>query len=322
MQKDIDKCIAGIDIGGTKIALAIATPDGKIISKDRFSTSSENGAKAILARTAIKIRELADEARKDLIGVGIACAGPLDIKSKMTINPPNLPGWENFPVGETVEEQLRVPVSFDNDANAAALGEYMYGAGRGYKNLVYITISTGIGGGVIINNQLLHGTGDGAGEVGHLTVLPDGPVCGCGSRGCLELLCSGTGIARRAKESVLSGRETSMTSLVERVEDITSSTVVDAALAGDPVARQIWNETIRLLGIGIGNILVTVSPEIVILGGGVSLTGERLLAPLREFVYSHVRILPADRIPIVTASLADESGIYGALELARQSLNT
>src|SRR5437763_7503791 len=166
-----------------------------------------------------------------LAAVGVGCGGPLDRRRGLILSPPNLPGWDEFPVVALLEERLGVPVLLDNDANAAALGEHRYGAGRGLRHLVYITISTGIGGGVIVRGELVHGVHDGAGEVGHMTVLPEGPACGCGARGCLEALCSGTSIARRARERLAAG---SLSSLGEG--EITAQAVAEAARRGDALA--------------------------------------------------------------------------------------
>ena len=184
------RVIAGVDIGGTKIALALGSVDGEIISTRRFLTRVKAGPHRILDETIENIRELVEEAEGRLVGVGVGCAGPLDLDRGLVMSPPNLTGWDQFPIIELMRERLDVPVLLDNDANVAALGEYRYGAGRGFKNIVYITISTGIGGGIIVGGEIIRGVGGGAGEVGHMTVLPDGPECGCGARGCMEALCS------------------------------------------------------------------------------------------------------------------------------------
>src|SRR5215213_2964392 len=160
-----------------------------------------------------EIERMLSKTGSRLAAAGIGCGGPLDRRRGLILSPPNLPGWDEFPVVKLVEERLGVPALLDNDANAAALGEHRHGAGRGYRHLVYITISTGIGGGVIVRGELVHGVYDGAGEVGHMTVLPGGPECGCGGRGCLEALCSGTSIARRAREKLTEGEASSLSSV-------------------------------------------------------------------------------------------------------------
>lgn len=312
--------IAGIDIGGTKIVVALATPDGQVLTMSRFPTRVELGPHRILDHMLNEIEKMVEQSQVRLLAVGIGCGGPVDLQRGMILSPPNLPGWDQFPIVELVEKRSGVPVLLDNDANAAALGEHRYGAGRGLRDLVYITISTGIGGGVIVGGELIHGVGDGAGEVGHMTVLPDGPQCGCGAQGCLEALCSGTCIARRARERLLSGAQSAMTSMITGSDEITARMVAEAARNADQLAREIWEETIRYLAIGVSNIIVTLAPEAIILGGGVATAGEQLLAPLRQQVQQRVKILPAEKIRILQAALGGDSGIYGALILAQQAL--
>lgn len=314
------KVIAGIDIGGTKIALALAEPDGRIVSLRRFPTGVERGPRRVLNEAAGEVELMVAQASARLIAAGVGCGGPLDRQRGLILSPPNLPGWDEFPIVSLLEERLGVPVLLDNDANAAALGENLYGAGRGLRHLVYITISTGIGGGLIVGGELVHGVGDGAGEVGHMTVLPDGPACNCGARGCLEALCSGTSIARRAKERLSAGAQSLMPALAGGFDAVTAATVAAAAREGDPLAAAIWDETICHLAVGVGNIFVTLAPEAIILGGGVAAAGEQLFAPLRRQVRERVKMLPADKIHILQAELGGDSGIHGALILGRRAL--
>jgi glucokinase len=314
--------IAGIDIGGTKIALALGTTEGELISRRRFPTRAEIGPTHILERVFQEIEDMLCETRAELAGAGIGCAGPLDLERGLVMSPPNLPGWDEFPLAELVQERLRVPVLLDNDANAAALGEYERGAGRGLHDMVYMTISTGIGGGVIVGGKLIRGTAGGAGEVGHLTVLPSGPECGCGARGCLETLCSGTAIARRARELIAQGAMSLMSSMVVDPREVTAETVAIAAQRGDTLAREIWDESIYYLSIGVGNIISVLAPEAIIIGGGVSSSGERLLGPLRRMVAERVHMLPIEKIKIVRAALGEDSGLHGALALGRRRVRS
>ncbi len=313
-----DQRVAGIDIGGTKIALALASPDGTILEGARFPTRVADGPRAILGRAFEELERMMGKTGGRIASVGIGCGGPLDRARGLILSPPNLPGWDEFPIVSLVEERFGVKAVLDNDANAAALGEHRYGAGRGLKHLVYITISTGIGGGVIIRGKLVHGVHDGAGEVGHMTVLPDGPLCGCGARGCLEALCSGTAIARRARERLAAGEESYLSSLEQG--ELTAQAVASAARAGDVLAAKVWYDTIRHLSVGVGNLFNALAPEAVIIGGGVSTAGEQLFEPLREQVRARVRMLPPDKINILQASLGGDSGIHGAVILGRAAL--
>lgn len=313
-----DQCVAGIDIGGTKIALAVADLDGRIIERRRFpARTAERGPHAIMEEALAEIESMLGKTGACLTATGIGCAGPLDRKRGLILSPPNLRGWDEFPVVKIVEERLGVPALLDNDANAAALGEHRHGAGQGYRHLVYITQSTGIGGGVIVRGELVHGVCDGAGEVGHMTVLPDGPECGCGGRGCLEALCSGTGIARRARERLAASEASSLSSLSPA--EVTARTVAEAARAGDAVAAAVWDEMIHYLAVGVGNLFNVLAPEAVIIGGGVSEAGEQLFAPLRARVRERMRMLPPEKLNILQASLGGDSALHGAVILGQQA---
>lgn len=313
-----DRCVAGIDIGGTKIALAVAAPDGRIIEGVRFPTRVEQGPRAILERVFTELEGMCVRTGARIAAIGIGCGGPLDRQRGLILSPPNLPGWDEFPIVALLEERFGVKALLDNDANAAALGEHRHGAGRGLKHLVYITISTGIGGGVIVRGKLVHGIHDGAGEVGHMTVLPEGPLCGCGARGCLEALCSGPSIARRARERITAGEESFLSSLAP--EEVTAQAVAFAAREGDALASKVWYDTIRHLSVGVGNIFNALAPEAVVIGGGVSTAGEQLFEPLREHVRARVRMLPPEKITILQASLGGDSGIHGAVILGQAAL--
>ncbi len=317
MTKDV---IAGIDIGGTKIALALADTNGQMLSLFRFPTKVERGPHRIIENAISEIERMTEEANGTLRGIGVGCGGPLDRQRGLILSPPNLPQWDKFPIIDLLEKRFGVSAVLDNDANAAAMGEHQYGAGLGLRNLVYFTISTGIGGGVIINGEILHGVADGAGEVGHMTVLPNGPLCGCGARGCMEAVCSGTSIARRARERLLTNAQSSMASKVSAAHEVTAQIVAEAAREGDALACEIWNETIYYLSIGVGNIISALAPEAVILGGGVTAVGEQLFAPLRLQVQSLVKMVPAEKITILQAALGGDSGIYGALILGQRAL--
>lgn len=317
-----EKLFAGIDIGGTKIAVALATANGDFVFRHRFPTRIKLGAAAILDETLDVIEMAITKTGGNLTAIGIGCPGPLDIRRGLILSPPNLSDWDEFPIVKAVKEKFNVPVVLDNDANAAALGEHCFGAGRGFENLVYITISTGIGGGIIINNRLIHGVGAGAGEIGHIAVAPDEIKCKCGASGCLEAICSGTSIARRARQRIIAGDRSLMTGLVKNTNQITAQTVAEAAYRGDSVANEIWSETIGFLAVGINNIAVTLAPEAFIIGGGVSLAGEEMLfKPLRKAVNERVKMLPGEQIKILPAELKSESGIYGTLALAFAALD-
>jgi glucokinase len=314
----VQDLIAGIDIGGTKIAVAIASADGQVIARTSFPTDLDVDPSDSINEALETLAGMAGEHQGQLAAIGIGCAGPLDFDLGNVLSPPNMPrSWQNFPLRSFVENKLKLTVALDNDANAAALGENLYGAGRGYSDLVYLTISTGIGVGIIEGNRLVHRLGEG----GHVTVQPGGTLCGCGARGCMETLCSGTAIARRAREQLHSGRASKMRDMVSDVKQVTAKTVEDAARSGDDLAVEVWQETVDFLAIGIGSIVALLAPQAVVLGGGVAAgAGEFLLRPLRHALKEHVHIIAVQGVAVLPAGLGSESGIHGALVLAARAL--
>lgn len=301
-----------LDIGGTKIACGRFREDGFLEEKIIFSTKPERGYKKIVDEIIISLSKLKVE---NTVAIGVGTAGPLDRIKGEIYSPPNLPGWDGVPLKSDLENALGLPVFMDNDANAACLGEFLFGAGKGVKDLVYITVSTGIGGGIIVNGKLLHGIRDSAGEIGHQTILPDGPLCNCGNRGCLEALASGTAIAKRAKEAILKDEYTTLKEYAKKGE-LTAKSVREAMLKGDLVAMRIWNEAMEYLGIGIGNIITILSPERVIIGGSVGLSGEDVLDKVKEVIRKRVFLVPVELVDITTAKLGENVGLYGAFAVA------
>jgi glucokinase len=317
----MNEAIAGIDIGGTKIAVVLETLQGERISSRQFPTRVELGPERIIENIAAVVTQLLRDSQTKLVATGIGCPGSVDKERGLVLLPINLPGWHEFPIVTSIEELLGVPVLLENDAKLAALGEYAYGAGRGFKDIAFFTISTGIGGGIIINGKLLQRLG--AGEVGHMTVKFDGPPCACGSRGCLDALSSGMAIARRARELLATTNESSMIGgMVNHPDQITAQTVAAAAQSGDALARRVWEEMIHFLSIGIGNVITILAPEAVILGGGLMNCGEQLLGPLRPLIEQRAKMIPVERVKILQAALAAESGVHGALFIARQAIST
>ncbi|MCD9185912.1 MAG: ROK family protein [Pyrinomonadaceae bacterium] len=308
-----DQVVAGIDIGGTKIAVALQTHEGERAASRRLPTEIALGPVRILENISLAIEEMLAETSTTLAAVGIGCPGPIDIQNGLVMSPVNLPGWDRFPIVELVENRFGVPVILDNDANAAAFGEYFHGAGREFQDMLYVTISTGIGGAIICGGQIHHGVQAGAGEIGHMIVEMDGIQCRCGTFGCLETIASGTGIARRMREMLASQNGGN----AENYRHITSEKVVEAVEHNDETARRIWNETIKYLAIGIGNAITLVAPEAVVIGGGVSAAGELLLEPLRREIHKNVTMLPIEKVEILKASLGSESGVCGALMMAQ-----
>jgi len=311
-----DKVVAGIDIGGTKIAVALEKHAGERLAARRLPTEVQLGPGKILENVSQAIEEMLAQTNTELSAIGIGCPGPIDMERGLVLSPTNLPDWIDFPIVEMFQKRFDVSVSLDNDANAAALGEYFHGAGRGFRDVFYVTISTGIGGSIICEGQVHHGVQSGAGEIGHTIVKLNGFRCRCGTHGCLETIASGTGIARRMRETLAAQNG----GIVEEYDHITTETVVEAVKNGDGTAQKIWDETIKYLAIGIGNAITLIAPEAVIIGGGVSEAGELLLEPLRREIGKNVSMVPIEKVEILRASLGSESGVCGALMLARRTL--
>lgn len=310
--------VIGVDLGGTLIRAVLADSQGAFVERRRTKTLAHEGATAVLARIAGLIEDLNAQAGR-VAAVGIASPGPLDSRTGVVFSPPAFPGWRDVPLVRLLRERTGLPVFLSNDANAAALGEFDYGAGRGLRHLIYVTVSTGIGGGIIVDGRLIEGQKGAAGEVGHMVMQQDGPLCGCGGRGCLEALASGTAIARQAREALACGRESTIGQLAEKGEDgVTAEVVAAAAKGGDGLAAELIRAAGRRLGCGLLNLIHVFNPQIVVVGGGVTNAGELLLEPMRETVFADLMPIFEEGLKISPPGLGAEAGLYGAVALARR----
>lgn len=311
--------VLGIDIGGTKIAIGLVDANGNQVAGDRMPTQADAPPAATVQRMLNLCEELMQRAaveKEAVRAVGIAFAGPMDAKEGRITTPPNLPKWHGFPLVAVVEEALRIPTYIENDANAAALGEARFGAGVGVENMVYMTVSTGVGGGAVVDGRLLHGETGSACELGHIKIVYEGRECGCGTRGCLEAYASGTALAKRAQEAVHSGEESIMVDMAGGVEQITAKTVVQAMEDGDSLATRLWNETMGYLSAGVASVVNTFNPRLVVLGGGLTHAGERLFGPVRDGVQRLAMAPLAQVVEIVPSKLGDAVGVIGAAAVA------
>jgi glucokinase len=313
----------GVDLGGTSVRAAQFTDYSHHPErKTKQPTQAANGYAAVIDRLEQAIHEVAPDDLSQVAGIGIAVPGPLDPYKGIIISAPNLPGWENLPLRKMMEERLGRPVYLGNDANLAALGEWKFGAGLGHNDVLYLTISTGIGGGVISGGKMLVGAHGLAAELGHVLIAPDGPLCGCGQRGHLEALGSGTALGRSAQAKLLAG-QAQHSKIREMVEGdllkVTGVIVGEAAQTGDEFACAIIAEAGKFIGLGIANLLHTFNPSVVILGGGVSLLGNILFEPVRAAVRQFAMSEAYWRdCPIVPAQLGDDSGLIGAAVLVME----
>lgn len=311
--------ILGIDIGGTKCAVALGTPTGEIIARNEIPTPPSAGPDKVLALLTSGAHKLVSTnlpPNETLQGIGISCGGPLDTKTGIVYSPPNLPGWEAVPVRALFEARFPgVKVVLENDANATALAEWRYGAGQGVQNLVFMTMGTGIGGGLILDGRLYHGANDLAGEVGHQTILRDGPLCFCGKRGCLEALASGPAIARLAQDSLQYGGGRRLIEMAGKASAITAHHVVDAAIEGDPLCRSVLEEAGTYMGIGLANIIQILNPDRIVLGTIAVHAGDLILEPIRRTVREFAWKRCAEVCSIVAAGLGDRAQDLAAIAL-------
>lgn len=312
--------VIGVDVGGSKVAAGIVDGQGEIISQTRLAMVTNRTASAGLNAVVSAIDSLSSECSVDprinaqLVGIGICAPGPLDPKTGVIINPPNLPCWRNFPLVAEVENVYHVPVRVENDANAAALAEAQWGAGRGYANVFYATIGTGIGTGIVLDGRIYHGRTGAAAEGGHIGIDYRGDVCGCGKRGCIEVFAAGPAIARRARRKLaekLHSRSVVLELANGDIEAVTSEIVGQAYKAGDPLATHVLLETSSFLAHWLGNIVDFLEPDVMVIGGGVAL----MLSPFFDEIKNQLPDCCINsrcrEIPLVMARYGADAGIAG-----------
>ena len=311
----------GVDLGGTKIHTVVATPEGEVLAEDRRPTLASEGPDAVLGRLIASIRRSlagAGPPSRQIAGVGISSPGPCDPKRGVVTNAPNLPGWHEIPIVRIVSEQLGVPALLENDANAACYGEYRFGAGRGFQHILYVTLGTGIGGGIIIDGKIYEGASGAAGEVGHIIIDQDGPPCNCGGRGCLEALASGPAIARAAEAAVSAGRSPALAQLAASAS-LTPELVLQAAEGGDAVAREVIERAGTQLGLGLISLLNCFDPQALILGGGLLGLGNLYLGPALRLARERAFTQIVADVTISMATLGERAGALGAAALVMEN---
>ena len=298
--------------GGTKIYTALVDLEGNIVKEKTVETLAHEGEQAVMGRIVDTINYVIDGTDKDLIkSIGIGSPGPLDVKNGVILESANLP-FKNFEIVKSIKETYDLPTYLDNDANVATLGEFMFGAGKGTENMIFITASTGIGGGAVLNGKLFRGATGNALEVGHMTVSTEGPRCGCGNVGCAEALGSGTAIGKRAKEAVLSNVKTSL----KNYDNVTSKEVFKEAANGDRVAKKILNTSLTYLGIAVANTITNFDPEKVVVGGGVVNGGDIVIDTIKNVVEERCMAAFVENCTIEKAVLGGKAGVLGAAALA------
>ena len=326
MTKARNRYIIGVDLGGTNIVVGAMPEDGsRELAIRSEPTHAERGSEAVVDRIVSMIAQVIsdviaehDAKTHDFIGVGIGAPGPLDRERGVVVVAPNL-GWRDFPLRDAISDRIRLPSTLDNDANCATLGEWWRGAAQGARNVVGITIGTGIGGGIVIGGQLYHGSSDVAGEIGHTTIDSTGRYCRCGNYGCLEAYASGPAIALRAREALERDEVSALHKMVKGDLDLlTAATVYEAAHRGDALALEVVRDTARFLGTGIANLLNTVNPDVVVITGGVTRAGDRLFEPLRAEVKRRAFRPAVAACRIVPGALEGTAGVVGAVATFKQ----
>lgn len=320
-KKSLEKKYSiGVDFGGTNIVSAIVNCQGKIVSRLKVPTLAERGKEATIKRIIETIHKNIVQSTivlDDIIGIGIGAPGPLDIKRGIINFAPNLPGWIDVPLKKKLKNEFNMKVVLENDANAAAWGERCFGAGQGVDNLVCFTLGTGIGGGIIIDGKIYHGNNYGAAELGHMTVNKNGPRCNCGNYGCLEAYSSATGIKNRIINRIEEGIKSEFLNFDDDklFESLRLKSIFEAARKGDKLTKDVVEEAISYLGIAIANIAIILNPEMVVLVGGITNEGDKLLIPLREEVKKRAFYSNYKSLKIVIGKLGGNAGVLGAAAL-------
>lgn len=305
--------VAAIDMGATHISIALADFAARILQEIEFPFDIKAGPEVCLTQANQHLLYLLESqglATTDLSAVGVGVPGPVITDAGTVVAPPIMPGWDRYPILATLEEMWGCPVTLNNDAELGALGEWAYGAGRGEKNIAYIKVGSGIGAGLILNKQIYGGTTGAAGEIGHLTIDENGPLCNCGNHGCLEAFAGGDAIAKQGQALVKSGKRTLLSSLP--LEKITAQDVAEAARRGDLPAQEILRRSGTFIGIAIAGLINLFNPSIVIIGGGVAQVGDIITVPIRQAVRERAMRASEQSVRIITGMLGRRSLLIGA----------
>jgi glucokinase len=319
-----DSLVLGIDLGGTKILSAVINPQGDLLSRDHSVTPAAEGEEAVLQAIVESARRALDEAKldlADLTAIGIGAPGPSNPKTGILYSSPNLPGLRNVPIRNIIGHAFDKKAFLINDANAAALAEFHFGTGRGARCFLYVTVSTGIGGGVIIDGKVFTGAAGTAAEIGHMTIEDEGPLCTCGNTGCWEALASGTALAKEAQRRIREGAHTSLLDYCEgEVGHVTAKVVQEAGEAGDGLAKELIARTSHYLGTGFANLINLFNPDLITVGGGLANMGPMLLEPAYAIAKERAFRSACEAVRYVPARLDINNGVLGAAAYALQQV--
>lgn len=310
------RSFVGVDVGGTKVAAGLVNGDGEISAQVRVAMVADSSPQRGLDSVLSAISHVISHGDEGIAGIGICAPGPLDPKTGVILNPPNLPCWRNFPLAAAVRKKYSLTVKVDNDANAAALAEARWGAAREYRNVFYATLGTGIGTGIVFDGKIYHGRTGSAGEGGHVSIDHHGPVCNCGKPGCIEIFASGTAIANRARREIEAGTKSSMLEMAHGdAEAITGLIVGKAADLGDRLAKKIVAEAVEMLALWLSNIVDLLDPDVIVIGGGAAVLYQPYFHEMRKRI-AKLSVNPhANELPLISARYGADSGIAGGAAL-------
>lgn len=317
----MSKIFVGVDLGGTNVKIACFSSRLELICKTSAATEANMGPKNVVDKIAKTVEKLLKDngfSQKDITAVGIGTPGPAKYKEGIIIASPNLPLFKNVPIKKMLSRRLNAPAVLENDANAACWGEYVLGAGRDIDDMVFFTLGTGIGGGIVCDGKLVRGSDGNGAELGHIIIYPGGRLCGCGQRGCVEAYASANSTAKRATEAIKTGAKSSLKKVLDKKGEITSRDVYEHLAAGDKLAKKITDETAEALAIVCVNMLHTTEPKRIVFAGGMIAAGDILLNRIRYFFDKHIWPLKKETVEICFATLGEDAGIIGAAALAKQ----
>jgi glucokinase len=319
---DMSEIYVGIDVGGTNVKIGVFDSKLEPVCKTSITTEAEMGPEVVIDKMAQTVEELlvgAGLSVQDITAVGIGTPGPAKYSEGIIIRSTNMPKFKNVPICQMLNDRLGAPIVFDNDANVACWGEYAVGAGKGVKDMVFFTLGTGIGGGVVSNGELVHGCDENAAELGHMIIYPDGRKCNCGQRGCAEVYGSADATGKRAQEAVEAGTKSSLKRVLDEEGKITSKDVYEHLAAGDKLAKEITDGTAKALAITCINMLHTTEPKRIVFAGGMIAAGDVLLNRIKDLFNEHIWTLKKEEVEICFATLGEDAGIIGAAALARHT---
>jgi glucokinase len=316
----MEKLFIGVDLGGTNIKTGCFDSQMKLLASTSVPTQADLGPEFVadkIVETILQITRQGDTSMDAVQGIGIGAPGPADLAKGIILAAPNLPKFRNVPLRKMIIERTGKPAVLENDANAACYGEYVIGAGRGADDMVFLTLGTGIGGGIITNSQLVHGFGDNAAELGHVIIELDGRLCGCGQRGCVEAYASANSTVKRAVEAIEAGKPSSLAAIYRSTGQVTAKDIYQQLAAGDALAKEITEGTAKALGVLCVSLLHVTGPRRIVFAGGMIAAGDLLLSRIRHYFNQYIWPLKPESLEICFATLGEQAGMVGAAALAK-----